>query len=48
VVYSTAEIGELIGKSPEAIRAIHKAKRALDGEMVTEPVPEDGSDEEWV
>lgn len=33
-VYRKSELRQLVGKSPAEIRAIHAAKRAIDGELV--------------
>ena len=34
VVYRESELREIVGREPAALRAIHKAKRDLDGEIV--------------
>ena len=41
VVYRESELRELVGRSPDALRAIHRCKRCLDMELV-EPCAEEG------
>jgi hypothetical protein len=36
VVYRAAELRELLGATPEKIRAVHEVKRSFDGEVVDE------------
>ena len=41
VVYRESELRGLVGRPPEELRAIHKAKRALDGQLMDESCPTD-------
>ena len=47
VVYRTAELRELVGASPERLRAVHATKRALDGELIGDLL-ERSSDEQVI
>jgi hypothetical protein len=35
VVYRQSELPRMVGKTPDQVRAIHLAKKALDGELMT-------------